>query len=131
MCLKTEYAYSLNPLFHTLLLLGVVYSQFTYSQNWTDIFVENNLWNFHMPKWNMCVVGFESGSTGLHVLTWLCSRELLDETGEVTLTSSWKEIKKLVKDDPRYSKFSSSDRVMYCNGLNISRDFLLSCYFLY
>ncbi|PNF26329.1 hypothetical protein B7P43_G02672 [Cryptotermes secundus] len=37
-------------------------------------------------------------------------RELLDETGEVTLTSSWKEIKKLVKDDPRYSKFSSSDR---------------------
>ena len=41
----------------------------------------------------------------------------------MTLTSSWKEIKKLVKDDPRYSKFSSSDRVMYCNGLNISTSF--------
>ncbi|KAG8237630.1 hypothetical protein J437_LFUL017399 [Ladona fulva] len=37
-------------------------------------------------------------------------RELLDETAEVTLTSSWKEIKKLIKEDPRYSKFSSSDR---------------------
>jgi hypothetical protein len=47
-------------------------------------------------------------------LICLCFRELLDETGEVTLTSSWKEIKKLVKDDPRYSKFSSSDRVIYC-----------------
>ncbi|ESO09267.1 hypothetical protein HELRODRAFT_156427 [Helobdella robusta] len=37
-------------------------------------------------------------------------RRLLDETSEVTLTSKWKEIKKLVKDDPRYKKFSSSDR---------------------
>jgi hypothetical protein len=64
-----------------------------------------------------------SGSSEVHMLPCLCSRELLDETGEVTLTSSWKEIKKLVKDDPRYSKFSSSDRVMYCNGLNISKDF--------
>ncbi|XP_055926376.1 transcription elongation regulator 1-like [Argiope bruennichi] len=37
-------------------------------------------------------------------------RELLDETPEITLTSSWKEIKRLIKDDPRCSKFSSSDR---------------------
>ncbi|KAK6639719.1 hypothetical protein RUM43_007994 [Polyplax serrata] len=37
-------------------------------------------------------------------------RELLDETGEVTLTSSWKEVKKLIKEDPRYTKFSSSER---------------------
>ncbi|XP_035215104.1 transcription elongation regulator 1-like [Stegodyphus dumicola] len=37
-------------------------------------------------------------------------RELLDETPDITLTSSWKEIKKLIKDDPRCSKFSSSDR---------------------
>ncbi|KAG8196247.1 hypothetical protein JTE90_023803 [Oedothorax gibbosus] len=37
-------------------------------------------------------------------------RELLDETSEISLTSSWKEIKKLVKDDPRCPKFSSSDR---------------------
>jgi len=35
---------------------------------------------------------------------------LLAETTEVTLTSQWKDIKKLIKDDPRYSKFSSSDR---------------------
>jgi len=35
---------------------------------------------------------------------------LLDETEEVSLTSSWKEIKKIIKEDPRYSKFSSSDR---------------------
>jgi len=34
----------------------------------------------------------------------------LDETQAVTLTSAWKEIRKLIKDDPRYSKFSSSDR---------------------
>ena len=37
--------------------------------------------------------------------------KLLDETSEVTLTSHWKEIKKIIKEDPRYSKFSSSDRV--------------------
>ncbi|XP_023231078.1 transcription elongation regulator 1-like isoform X3 [Centruroides sculpturatus] len=37
-------------------------------------------------------------------------RELLDETHSITLTSSWKEIKKIIRDDPRYSKFSSNDR---------------------
>lgn len=41
-------------------------------------------------------------------------RELLDEVGASTeLTASWRDIKKLLKDDPRYLKFSSSDRV--CN----------------
>lgn len=38
-------------------------------------------------------------------------RELLDETPEVTLTSTWKEIKRIVKEDPRYTKFASSERV--------------------
>ncbi|KAI5706111.1 hypothetical protein M8J75_004936 [Diaphorina citri] len=37
-------------------------------------------------------------------------RELLNETSEVTLSSSWKDIRKLIKEDPRYTKFSSSDR---------------------
>ncbi|XP_012260939.2 transcription elongation regulator 1 isoform X2 [Athalia rosae] len=38
-------------------------------------------------------------------------RELLDEVGASTeLTASWKDIKKSLKDDPRYVKFSSSDR---------------------
>ncbi|XP_033632765.1 transcription elongation regulator 1-like [Asterias rubens] len=36
--------------------------------------------------------------------------ELLDETKGVTLTSTWKEVRRLIKDDPRYVKFSSSDR---------------------
>jgi len=36
--------------------------------------------------------------------------KLLDETTEVTLTSKWKEVKKIIKEDPRYGKFSSSDR---------------------
>lgn len=38
-------------------------------------------------------------------------RELLDETPEVGLTSTWKEIKKIIKEDPRYTKFASSERV--------------------
>lgn len=38
-------------------------------------------------------------------------RELLDETPEVSLTSGWKEIKRLIKEDPRYTKFASSERV--------------------
>lgn len=38
-------------------------------------------------------------------------RELLDETPEVTLTSCWKEIKRIIKEDPRYTKFASSERV--------------------
>ena len=42
-------------------------------------------------------------------------RKMLDETPQVTLTCKWKDIKKVVKDDPRYSRFSSSDRVS-CNS---------------
>lgn len=44
-------------------------------------------------------------------------RELLNEvlnTSEIlgeNSTTSWKDVKKLLKDDPRYLKFSSSDRV--------------------
>ncbi|KAF4522361.1 hypothetical protein B566_EDAN012218 [Ephemera danica] len=37
-------------------------------------------------------------------------RELLEETPEVTLTCSWKEIKRIIKEDPRYTKFSTSER---------------------
>uniref|UniRef100_A0A069DXB0 Putative transcription factor n=1 Tax=Panstrongylus megistus TaxID=65343 RepID=A0A069DXB0_9HEMI len=37
-------------------------------------------------------------------------RELLNETSECTLSCTWKEVRKVIKDDPRYSKFSSSDR---------------------
>ncbi|XP_041371055.1 transcription elongation regulator 1-like [Gigantopelta aegis] len=36
--------------------------------------------------------------------------KLLDETTQISLSSSWKEVKKLIKEDPRYTKFSSSDR---------------------
>nr|XP_015816833.2 transcription elongation regulator 1 isoform X3 [Nothobranchius furzeri] len=37
-------------------------------------------------------------------------RQLLDETITITLTTTWKEVKKVIKDDPRCIKFSSSDR---------------------
>ncbi|XP_062262350.1 transcription elongation regulator 1 isoform X2 [Platichthys flesus] len=37
-------------------------------------------------------------------------RQLLDETSTITLTTSWKEVKKVIKEDPRCIKFSSSDR---------------------
>ncbi|TRY95400.1 hypothetical protein DNTS_017060 [Danionella cerebrum] len=37
-------------------------------------------------------------------------RLLLDETTMITLTTTWKEVKKAIKDDPRCIKFSSSDR---------------------
>ncbi|XP_042304333.1 transcription elongation regulator 1 isoform X6 [Sceloporus undulatus] len=37
-------------------------------------------------------------------------RQLLDETSSITLTSTWKEVKKIIKEDPRCIKFSSSDR---------------------
>ncbi|XP_051513573.1 transcription elongation regulator 1-like isoform X2 [Myxocyprinus asiaticus] len=37
-------------------------------------------------------------------------RQILDETTSITLMSSWKEVKKLIKEDPRCIKFSSSDR---------------------
>jgi len=35
---------------------------------------------------------------------------LLEEQSSISLTSTWKEVKKMIKEDPRYSKFSSSDR---------------------
>ncbi|XP_077360828.1 transcription elongation regulator 1-like isoform X2 [Festucalex cinctus] len=37
-------------------------------------------------------------------------RQLLDETTVITLTTAWKEVKKVIKEDPRCIKFSSSDR---------------------
>jgi len=37
-------------------------------------------------------------------------RKMLEECKGIELDSSWKEIKKIIKDDPRYMKFSSSDR---------------------
>ncbi|XP_069002240.1 transcription elongation regulator 1 isoform X3 [Embiotoca jacksoni] len=44
-------------------------------------------------------------------------RQLLDETSmilsfglQITLTTTWKEVKKVIKEDPRCIKFSSSDR---------------------
>lgn len=30
---------------------------------------------------------------------------------QITLTTTWKEVKKVIKEDPRCIKFSSSDRV--------------------
>jgi len=48
---------------------------------------------------------------------------LLSETADITLTSQWKEVKKLIKEDPRYSKFSSSDRV--CSSAVESNCYLL------
>lgn len=37
-------------------------------------------------------------------------RQLLDETPMITLTTAWKEVKKIIKEDPRCIKFSTSDR---------------------
>ncbi|KFV68727.1 Transcription elongation regulator 1, partial [Dryobates pubescens] len=37
-------------------------------------------------------------------------RQPLNETSAITLTSTWKEVKKIIKEDPRCIKFSSSDR---------------------
>lgn len=40
-------------------------------------------------------------------------REMLEEIPTLELTSTWKEIKKMIKDDPRYLKFSSSEKVNF------------------
>lgn len=37
-------------------------------------------------------------------------REMLDEISTLQLTSSWKDIKKLIKEDPRYVKYNSSEK---------------------
>lgn len=37
-------------------------------------------------------------------------REMLDELPKVDFTASWKDIKKQVRDDPRYLKYSSSEK---------------------
>lgn len=36
--------------------------------------------------------------------------QLLSETKEITLGSDWRDVKRIIRDDPRYIKFSSSDR---------------------
>lgn len=37
-------------------------------------------------------------------------REMLDEIATLDLTSTWKDIKKMVKDDPRYLKYNNSEK---------------------
>ncbi|XP_065573642.1 transcription elongation regulator 1-like [Artemia franciscana] len=37
-------------------------------------------------------------------------KEMLDETPEIDLNTDWKDAKRLFKEDPRYLKFSSSER---------------------
>ena len=54
---------------------------------------------------------FEAHVETLHRKNKEQFHRLLDETSSLTLTSRWKEIKKAIKEDPRYAKFSSSDRV--------------------
>lgn len=46
-------------------------------------------------------------------------REMLEEIPSLELTSQWKEIKKLIRDDPRYLKYNSSER-----GEREFRDFI-------
>jgi transcription elongation regulator 1 len=55
-------------------------------------------------------VHFEEHIQGLMKKNKEMFHRLLDETSAVTLTSTWKEVKHQIKEDPRYSKFSSSDR---------------------
>lgn len=38
-------------------------------------------------------------------------REMLDEITSLELTSSWKDVKKQIRDDPRYIKFGPSEKV--------------------
>lgn len=40
-------------------------------------------------------------------------REMLDEITSLELTSSWKTVKKQIRDDPRFLKFGNSDRVSH------------------
>jgi transcription elongation regulator 1 len=38
-------------------------------------------------------------------------REMLEEISSLELTSTWKDIKRAIRDDPRYIKFGNSDKV--------------------
>ena len=38
-------------------------------------------------------------------------REMLDELPNLDFSSSWREVKRLIRDDPRYMKYNSSDKV--------------------
>lgn len=40
-------------------------------------------------------------------------REMLDETNSLELTSSWKDVKKQIRDDPRFIKFGPSEKVKF------------------
>lgn len=37
-------------------------------------------------------------------------REMLDELPTLDLTSNWKDIKKLIREDPRYLKYNNSEK---------------------
>lgn len=56
-------------------------------------------------------------------------REMLDEITSLDLTSSWKNVKKQVRDDPRVLKFGNSDRVSYALSFINEPSFLYNLLF--
>ena len=58
-------------------------------------------------------------------------RKMLDECKTITLESTFKEIKKLIKDDPRYSRYSSSDRKCEKQFNEYLKDRWVSSYWLH
>lgn len=47
-------------------------------------------------------------------------REMLDEITSLELTSQWKEVKKMIREDPRYLKYNSSERVSVTRNFQIN-----------
>ena len=50
---------------------------------------------------------FEEHKENLYKKSKEMFHKLLDETQEINLSTSWKEAKRMIKEDPRYAKFSS------------------------
>ena len=73
---------------------------------------------------------FETHVEALHRKNKDQFHRLLDDTPSLTLTSRWKEIKKAIKEDPRYTKFSSSDRVQHHIFLSSKPDTIMIIVFV-
>ena len=53
---------------------------------------------------------FDEHIDALHAKKKENYRKMLDECKDITLDSEFRDVKKLIRDDPRYSKYSSSER---------------------
>ena len=98
--------------FWSICQLGKWHSDCTFLDSHLKTALTNWICDKIIPLLIICLHKYDVDVIVLFV-TWVSKQMLVLSIllPQLTLTSSWRTIRKLIKDDPRYSKFSSHDSV--------------------